>query len=404
MVSNIPVSFPAVLILLAAASANAQFSGDFSIEKHFIEEENFLDWKAYQDTIPSRYAWYECENGIKTTTGSLSQERFYHHHEIRLGFDFSDYASFFYEQKKDEFYSREPLYHEAEFRFGKTYGFSLIGYPFHEKRYNNAGIALSHGKRSGFEYMRLSYLRIHAGFNELNKRDEKLSGNERYVDEPVLYRFEAKYKIRERLLVECDLAYEPDAGLSVPDENAEKTYTGYDYFVRFDWIIDSRWLAGVSYRTVRQERGFESAAGPDYTVQVMSLDSLDIYAGARLTDRDHLAFGFLDSSFSNDIDSSDPQELYGFIMTCPQIYCIWLNTRSDKRKMLYSLQAGTYDIYKEDRGAVDTDDRGIDIKAGVGIILYEDKRYRFLALSTWDLDLFIDRQWDGGNIQLQVHF
>jgi len=393
-----------IIHLCFTASVYAQFNGDFSIKKHFLEEENFLDWKAYQDTIPWRYTWYEAENGIKTSTGSLSQERFYFHEEIRLEFDFSDFASFLYGQEKDEFYSNNPVYHEAEFRFGKTYHFSLIGFPFHEKRYNNAGIALSRGKRSRFEYIRLSYLKLHAGFNDMNKRDENLSGNERYFKEPAMYRFETLYRIREKILVELDLKYEPALGLSVPDENTKQNFKGYDYFARLDWKINNKWLAGVSYRTVKENRWHDSTVSSDYTDQVMVLDGIEIYGGIHLTAKDHLSFGFLNSSFENTIDSNVTQDLYDFSMKCPQIYCIWLNTRSDRRKMFYSLQAGRFELYKENMGVLDTDDDGIDIKAGVGIILYQNNRYRFLALSTWDLDLFVDRQWDGGNIQLQIYF
>lgn len=72
--------------------------------------------------------------------------------------------------------------------------------------------------------------------------------------------------------------------------------------------------------------------------------------------------------------------------------------------MVYRLQVGTFDLYKENEGPVDTDDDGIDIKAGIGVIISESEHYKFLALSTWDLDLFTTRQWDGGSILFQVYF
>ncbi|MFC1479406.1 hypothetical protein ACFL6F_02310 [Planctomycetota bacterium] len=392
------------LHLCILASAYAQFTGNFEIEKHFLEEENFLDWKAYQDTIPWRYAWYEAANGIKTSTGSLSMQRFYFHEEIRLEFDFSDHASFLYEQRKDEFYRDDPVYHEAEFRFGKKYYFSLIGFPFHEKRFSNFGIALSYGERSSLAYIRLSYLELHASFNDINKRDDKLTGEERYFNTPVMYRFETKYLIKDKVLIECDLKYETHIGLSVPDEDTEKNYKGFDYLARVDWNINDKWLAGISFRTTQEKRWHDSTVSSDYIDQIMKLDGLDIYGGVKLTPKDHLTFGFLNSYFGNTIESNSTSELYDFSMKCPQVYCIWLNTRSERRKMFYSLQAGRYELYKEKKGVLNTDDDGIDIKAGVGIIMYEDGRYRFLALSTWDLDLFKERQWDGGNIQLQIYF
>ena len=164
-----------VLLVCLTLSAHGQFDGDFSIAKHFLEQENFLDWRAYQDLIQWRYAWYEARNGLKINVGSLSQERFYWHEDIRFQIDFHEAVTFLYELKQDEFYRATPVYQEAEFRFGRDVAFGMIGFAPHEKRYHNLGAAFEYGRRASLKYVRLSCLRMHSGFNEILKKDEKVS-------------------------------------------------------------------------------------------------------------------------------------------------------------------------------------------------------------------------------------
>jgi hypothetical protein len=46
----------------------------------------------------------------------------------------------------------------------------------------------------------------------------------------------------------------------------------------------------------------------------------------------------------------------------------------------------------------------VELKAGVGVVLQEAGSYRAFFNTTWDLDIFVHRQWDGGNVQLQWLF
>jgi len=44
--------------VLLSPIAQAQFNGKFAIQRHFLDLENFLDWKSYQGPISWRYEWY----------------------------------------------------------------------------------------------------------------------------------------------------------------------------------------------------------------------------------------------------------------------------------------------------------------------------------------------------------
>ncbi|MFC1582204.1 hypothetical protein ACFL4W_01570 [Planctomycetota bacterium] len=382
----------------------ADFDGTFGIEKDFLEQENFLDWKAYQDGIPWRYGWYEARNGLKVNVGSLSQERFYWHQEMRFQIDFSESIAFLYEYQQDEFWATMTPYQEAEFRFGKDLAFSLLGFTMHEKRYHNFGFALAYGRRASLKYIRLSHLRFDAGFNDIIKKDEKVSGDEKYRSEPGMSRAEIKCLFDSGILIELDLKKEQHIELRVPGENADKNYEGFNYFARMDWRIDERWLAGISGHLFQEERWLQSMVSTDFTDQIIDHDGLDIYAAVQLDENNYLTTGFMHGGFANAIDSNDILNQYDTSLVSSQIYGIWLNTRSEKVQMFYSLQIGSFDLFKEDQGILEEEDDGLDMKAGIGVIVAEKDNYRFMALSTWDLDLFVERQWDGGSIRLQVYF
>jgi hypothetical protein len=88
-----------------------------------------------------------------------------------------------------------------------------------------------------------------------------------------------------------------------------------------------------------------------------------------------------------------------------QVYSKWEHRRSDWFRWLFSFQAGLAELDKQFIGTEeDPHQESWELKAGVGIIMVEQASYRFFANTTWDLDLFDTRQWDGGNVQLQFRF
>lgn len=149
---------------------------------------------------------------------------------------------------------------------------------------------MAYGKRSSLKYVRISHLRLHAGYNKVNKSDEKNAGDERYSRVPIMSRLEVKYLFNEQLLLEVDLKLENRIELLVPDEKLEKNYEGFDYQLRLDGKIGKGWLAGISFGRAQEKRWQDSTESPDYIDQLMGLNGFEIYAGVELTENDYLTF------------------------------------------------------------------------------------------------------------------
>ena len=82
-----------------------------------------------------------------------------------------------------------------------------------------------------------------------------------------------------------------------------------------------------------------------------------------------------------------------------------LDSESSGGFLRYSLQAGQAELSKDLLDLdVEPEQKTMEIKAGFGFILEKAKHYRFFVNTTWDLDLFKTRQWDGGSILLQFYF
>ena len=403
----IKMACTAAMVFLLPQLGSAQFSGSFEIERHYLAEENFFDWKAYREPVNWRYDWYETANGMRTATGSISMDRFYFEHEIRLEADLGKFATFLYEQRQESLFGNDPIYREAEFRFGRKYYYSFIGFPHHEKRYANIGHALSWGERDTLKYVRFSRLNQFAVYNEKNDGDDKRAGNDRYVTTPVLYRLEAKYPLFEKLFAKLDYRNETETLFQSDEEDREKRYEGADIRLVADWHLSKSSFLGLSLRRDRERRELRPLSGSgdlSSDSQVLEFDTSDLYWFFPIFEKDFLTVGYLDGRFANDIGSDETQIRYDFHLSSRQLYSKWQHWLSDGMTVLYGLQMGDYKIYKKKGGILDQDDKGVQIKATVGLIIYREERLRFQLVSTWDLDIVEERAWDGGNVTLQLRF
>ena len=147
--SILKVTFLFAGLLDFPLQSHAQFNGNFTIERHFLDSENFLDWKAYQVPLDWEEEWYFTENGMRYSVGSISMYRFYVSKEIRLAHQIGKNFKVLFEQKEESFYTQEPGHQEAEFRFGAhPYFVSLTGFPEHSKKLGHMGFAISYGECS----------------------------------------------------------------------------------------------------------------------------------------------------------------------------------------------------------------------------------------------------------------
>lgn len=396
------------IFIIVPPALHAQFNGDFSIERHHLNLENFPDWKSYQPPISWQHEWLRTDTGLRIITGSISMYEFYTLFQLRYSKEIGRYSTFYYDQVEESFYRQEPVYQELEIRLGGQLGVSFIGYPPHHKRLGHLGYAVSWGKRNRTDFVRLSMMEQYGFFNEKNANNEKHSVNESFITCPVLYRLEAQYFIADRWII--DAAFKTVTEAEFEDEKADvlKTYRGDAYRVSVDWRGGNGRLAGfTAFRDYhrREHKPETPSAGLPDLAQDLLLRWADVYYRTSLAAKHLLTVGFLDSAFINAVDSDYMQHRYDHALKTSLLYGFWEYAKSDWFHWRFGLLTGNVKLTKD---FIDPDESGdesnVEIKANVGVIMMEKESYRMFWNTTWDIDAFGERQWDGGNAQLQLKF
>jgi hypothetical protein len=400
--------FALSVLLLSPGSLFAQFNGDFTIERYFLNSENFLDWKAYQPSIPWRYEWYFAPNGFRLTVGSISMYRFYNTHEIRLETAIGRNLIVLYEQHEDAFYGPDPIDRQAELRFGRKIAGSIIGFPEHDKKLTQMGYAFSWGKRRDRSYVQVSYLEQYSLYNEKNANTDNNVRDRLYERLPVMTRLDLQHFWNDRLFLKLDHRHVDRAVMRVDEPAQQQTYQGADTQLTIDWHGRNGWIVGITARSKTDDRSHEpdtaSAVTPDLSQQ-LALRWADAYLMMPFRRNDLLTVGLMDSLFENRIDSALPEQRYWFRLTTQQLYGFWERVRSDWFRWVFSAQVGQARLNRSFLGQTEAPlIEPIESKFGVGFVMAEAERYRFYVNTTWSPDRLDEKQWDGGNVQVQFLF
>ncbi len=403
--------FISLFLLCSFAESNllfGQFRGDYEIERHHLDIENFLDWRAYQPPYSWRREWATAQTGMRSSVGSISMEEFYTFNEIRFTSNIGDFTTFHYHQYEESFYHAQPLYQEIEFRFGTDFGASIIGFPPHDKKYGQSGYAVSYGSRFTDNHIRLSMIDQYYYFDEKNKDTEKNDVNEDYLETPLYTRAEIQWVLGDRLFIRADTKQVSKAEFLIIEPEEVRTFQGNEGKLILDWNTSGGNTIGISGYTMTEERSYQPGIAtedqPDMD-QKLLLEWTEAYFVLKADENDLLSFGILKSEFLNEIGSDFPVHRYVCHLLTTHLFGIWEKKRSETFSWLFSLQAGEAEIKKDYIGIEEAVDKtNTEIKAGVGVIFLKEGRYRLLGNSTWDLDFFQTRQWDGGNVQLQIMF
>jgi hypothetical protein len=390
--------------LSPAPSVLAQFNGNFDIERHRLDTENFLDWRAYRMPPSWRQAVYRRPNWMQATVGSLSTRYFYQFHELRLEKDLGRYATLLYHQQEDAFFRSEPIYQEIEMRAGAEDVFaSVIGFPQHDKSLAALGAALAWGKRTDAGYLRYSRLEQYAYYNE------KHEGSERFSVNPVLDRLEGRLTWNDTLFLQMDLRLEQPTQFVAPEAALTRTYQGGKADLVADWTVTDGVIVGLWGSDNREQRralpDLPSAATPRRE-QTLAWGWWEAYGSWRFARGDALTLAYLVSRFSNDIRTSDGAADYRFRLDTGQAYGLWEVPQGPWFRWLFSFQAGRV-LLTEDpprTGSTPADADSVQVKGGAGFALVDEAHYRFWFNSTWDVDAISGQKWDGGNVQLQMYF
>ncbi len=394
----------ALLACGAAPAAYAQFNGSFALDKAHLNRENWLDWRAYQPPPEWREDAYRQPNAMQVSVGSLSQVRFFQAIDIRLEKDIGAYATILYTQDEVSLFRSNPIYQEAEMRFGANglYG-SIIGFPNADKSLGSQGLAVAWGKRTDPNTVRLSYLQEQALFNE------KTEGTARYASAPILNRLQARFFPGERLRVEVDYRDEPAARLVSPELHKQETYQAQKFDGWADWSAREDLVVGVVASDNTERRQFiPDAASPGLPAreQALTWGWSELHGVWTLAGGDVLTLAVVQSAFENVIQAPDPQLVYHFRLRTTQGYALWEAVRSAWFRWTFSLQVG--EVHKFEAASKDDAERNdsptVQGKFGFGVILTEANQYRLWLLSTWAPDAISGQKWDGGNMQFQLFF
>lgn len=383
----------------------ARFNGDFSIYPHTLDSENFLDWKSYRYITPWRLEWQTTANGFGGVVGSLSMSRFYLWQEIRLEKSVTSYLDFLYQLHQDSLFRDEPVYQEVGFRFGGVHAISIIGFTPPDKTQINEGVAYSYGRRHDYSYLRLSHLKQFALYNEQSE------GSESFARQPTLQRLEGRYLFGEQLLVQVDLHREPLTELHSPAEAKKESYRGGKISLNVDWLA-SEGVIGFNY-----DRNFETRQLQNDKPTVLSPNLeqtlrwgwFDLFMGWRMGNGGWLEGGALRAWFYNQIQSPTPgtsAAAFRHFLYTDLAYLIWDYPLDEGIKGRFMVMAGNARYLLEGSHPYKMPDKfsRTESKFGIGLILSEEDSHRFLFNSTWDLDFYEQRRWDGGNVQLLMAF
>jgi len=109
--------------------------------------------------------------------------------------------------------------------------------------------------------------------------------------------------------------------------------------------------------------------------------------------------------FWDQVGADDPLSRFSSDLASRQVYGQALVTQKEGLQWLLALQGGRAELTQRYPFSRDDQDlRGVQLKASLGAVFFEADHWRLYLNSTWDLDLIIGRQWDGGNLQLMLFF
>ena len=288
-------------------------------------------------------------------------------------------------------------------RYGSGAYLSILGFPRHDKAFGNQGLALSLGSRENWNFLRLTHLQQYALYNE------KTSGDFKYDPIPTLNRVELQMFANETLFVQATSRQETRAVREDPENALEESYEGQKLHGTVDLWFGDGFMMGVTLNSneeLRQRLPTDENTAEPTRDQTLRWGYQDAYLVLVEEGGDVWELGVLRAEMNNTITSTEETEDYRFDMMSSASYLFWQLWLDEGTQWIFSLQGGALESY-EFRGESTKpprDDTNPQAKAGVGIVVSEAESHRLFFNSTWDLDVFAQRQWDGGNVQLQLFF
>jgi len=388
-----------------ATPVTAWFDGDYEIQNDYLDTENFFDIKAYQPPLSWQREWAKTDSGMFATVGSISMERFYLVQQLRLNVPIQKTLGIAYEYLEESIYRQSQPFQEASFWVGAPWNFSIIGFPAHNKRLGHMGYAGGYGDRSQDFRFRLSRLSQYALYNEKNVVDYGHQIEDQYINTPVAYRLEWGWVVPRQFLVSLDVSNDQESRLQVFQPALQKSHQGQSGELLAEIGDPKQSLFGLQLKQKLRRRRQISPDQPEADQrQQVDFHWVDVYHQINGNQDWRATLGVQQSSFTNNRDQGKRSDDFAHHLKSKQVYGKWQLHPDSPMSYLFSLQAGTIDWFVKQGEEPEEQEGSIQIKATCGLLVYTQDQYRVYLNSTWDLDTFRQRQWDGGNLMMQFQF
>ncbi|OGH04710.1 MAG: hypothetical protein A2600_02830 [Candidatus Lambdaproteobacteria bacterium RIFOXYD1_FULL_56_27] len=386
--------------LLAPAAPLLALGPEGPIEEVSLSEENFFDLLSYQYPAQWDREFHAHPSGLRATVGSLSQERFYQHQELVLDQPLGDQVGFGYRYLENSLYYSATPTQQAYFRFGQPWHLDLVGFPAAAKKDGDLGWAFGYGLRHRGFYFRASRLYENLLYNQKNRSPGLAEVTDQSVNNPVTDRLEVTWQGGGDWYLNGDWSHQATASHRWNQGALETRRSGTQYQGRVEWGTERVWgLRVLGERVFKEEWALSSRR------QDLGYRWEELYTRWPVAPDWELTLGGQQGRFWDQVGADDPLSRFSSDLASRQVYGQALVTQKEGLQWLLALQGGRAELTQRYPFSRDDQDlRGVQLKASLGAVFFEADHWRLYLNSTWDLDLIIGRQWDGGNLQLMLFF
>lgn len=389
------------LCLVAPEALRAEFDGDFEQKEAFLLEENFLDLAAYSRPT----GWWRIKGlsprYFEGTVGSLNLEDFYKETDLRLFASLGDWFHVGYSQSERSIWTAKPTQSQVRFSLGPSWNASLLGFPVADKRYGEIGYALGYGQPFEALHFEVSFLNQYLYYNEKNIPEDGSEPEESFIETPVTYRAAFQY-LGDSFALSLEGKQDQPARLQATADTSEQTYQGGSGRARLELGAAEGFRLGFRYEGDLEERRLFDASGDAQKEQRIEYQWKEVYFVWPLGESWNLELVYLDQSFSNLIEAPATEDEFDFLLTTRQ-GILRLGPGPKESGWRLGWHHGLVERHRIDANETIEADETTQQKATLGYLIRGESA-QLLFNGTFDGDGFAERPWDGGNVQLLMHF
>lgn len=379
------------------------FDDDISINEPGFKPENFLDIKAYEFRKLVDEEWYAHPNGWRMRGGSLDFNLAYIDSEVRLAQDLSEHMSLRFGHEYFTYYARKPfqapVLELAVRPLPTAVELALLGTPTYDKQQSDLGLALALGKREK-DFLRFAYLNVDRYYNSKNVFDESY-----YEKSPHTLSLQGAYrhdKLQLRLWTE---RYDP-LHLVTPERNEDFHYQGRKQRLILNYHINRHSLAGVTVYDLFIDKALDNDT--ENRSQKLHHRMIDIYWSGAHKQYQEIGLGLRLDQFGNRVrDWDDSNGHYDYTFDTLQTYGTVHRDYSEHAAWDLGLYVGRVTRHRDylTRSTDNDAEKTIQAKLRTSWEYHsKDKRSRFMAHITFNLDGLGHRPGDGGGLSYQGLF